>query len=377
MKRLKYLFKKYKYNRKRKTLAGFLILLCLFLTLGFATISTALNINGVTNIASSSWDIHFENINENQDSVEATTNPTISNDTTITFAATLDNPGDFYEFTVDIVNDGTYDAMIDSLTLTPTLTSTQQEYFSYEVKYSDGTSIQTKDALDAGTTENIKVRLEYKTNPDSSKYPEEDTDFTVEVTITYVQADSTANPVSHSRIVYTANRWNQNATGENNVFLNQPMPSYITEYQSASEALSAMETISGAYRPFYLKHRVTDNIVTESYIEFIVSPEIAQDNPGMTAGTFALRGGGATYNDQLGEYNYDSIYFETNKELIEQVFGYATNPSACSYSNETSILCSAYPGLSAHAYSNGRVIVGYDSYGCDIDNNASACNSFS
>ena len=198
MKGFKYFFRKFRYNRKRKSLAGVLVLLCLSLTLGFAYLTTELNINGVVNIASSRWDIHFENIEIGEDSVEATTEPTISNDTTITFAATLSNPGDFYEFTTDIVNDGTYDARIDSISLSPTLSSDEQEFSEYKIEYTEGGNVQIGDALDAGTSENIKVLLKYKTNQDSSKYPEEDTDFTVEVTITYVQG--VGNPISHTTL---------------------------------------------------------------------------------------------------------------------------------------------------------------------------------
>ena len=198
MKRLKYFMRKFRYNRKRSTLAGALVLLCLSLTLGFAYLTTELNIDGVVNVASSVWDIHFENIEISPDSVTATTDPTISNDTTITFATTLEKPGDFYEFTTDIVNDGTYDAKIDSIALSPTLTSEEQEFFEYKIEYTDGGTVQVDDALDAGTSENIRVLFKYKENYDSSKYPEEDTDFTVEVTITYVQG--TGNQVQHTSL---------------------------------------------------------------------------------------------------------------------------------------------------------------------------------
>ena len=198
MKRFKYFFRKFRYNRKRSTLAGVLVLLCLSLTLGFAYLTTELNINGIANISSSRWDIHFENIEIEEGSVEATTEPTISNDTTITFTATLSNPGDFYKFTTDIVNDGTYDAKIDSITLSPTLTSEEEEYFEYKIEYTEGGNIQVDDALDAGTSENITILFKYKTNADSSVYPEEDTNFTVEVTITYVQGKG--NEVNHTTL---------------------------------------------------------------------------------------------------------------------------------------------------------------------------------
>ena len=162
MKRLKYFMRKFRYNRKRSTLVYVLVLLCLFLTIGFSYLTTELNISGIANISSSRWDIHFENIEIAEGSVEATTEPTISNDTTISFTATLNNPGEYYEFTTDLVNDGTYDAKIDSITLSPTLTSEEQEFFEYKIEYTEGGNIQVDDALDAGTSENIKVLFKYK-----------------------------------------------------------------------------------------------------------------------------------------------------------------------------------------------------------------------
>ena len=192
-----------RYNRKRTFTFIFLFLMVLGITLGYAFLTTSLNVNGALEVSSSSWDIHFANIIEDQNGVEATTAPTVSNNTTITFAVDLEKATDFYSFTADIINDGTYDAKIDSITITPTLTTEQQNFFKYEVTYSDGTQIQTNDALDSGTSENIKVYLEYKENADTSLYPEEDEELEFSVTITYVQGKGTEvnhipDPVSFS-----------------------------------------------------------------------------------------------------------------------------------------------------------------------------------
>lgn len=47
-------------------------------------------------------------------------------------------PGEFYEFTVDVVNEGSIDAMIDSVVKTPELTSAQAKYIKYEISYENG-----------------------------------------------------------------------------------------------------------------------------------------------------------------------------------------------------------------------------------------------
>ncbi len=102
---------------------------------------------------------------------------------------------------------------------------------------------------------------------------------------------------------------------------------------------------------YYLKHTIVDDIVTESYIEFVVTPEMAQANPGMTAGTYTLRGAGATYNQSTSSYNNDSPYYNTNKQVLLSAFGssYCTDYSP-------NVYCSV-SGLYAEAYSNGFVRV--------------------
>jgi len=338
-----------RYNRKRTFTFIFLFLMVLGITLGYAFLTTSLNVNGALEVSSSSWDIHFANIIEDQNGVEATTAPTVSNNTTITFAVDLEKATDFYSFTADIINDGTYDAKIDSITITPTLTTEQQNYFKYEVTYSDGTQIQANDALDSGTSENIKVYLEYKENADTSLYPEEDEDFEFSVTITYVQGKG--NEVEHPQIVYTVNKYDDSVTTPqyNAVWLNQAFPASITQYQTPSEALAAIATASSKDLPFYLKHKIENGIVTESYVEFVVTPEMASANTGMVAGTYTLRGG-------IDESSLtDKPVFIQNAKTIYDAFGTncSTNPYTTTISS-SDFSCSV-SGLYAYAGAYGSV----------------------
>ena len=198
MKRVKFFLRKFKYNHKRTFLFGLFFLLFIGVSVGYAFLTTTLNITGAVNVASSKWDIHFENVEVQEGSVEATTPPTITDNTSISFSTILNNPGDFYEFTVDVVNDGTYDAKLDTITITPTLTNEQKEYFDYIVEYTEGGEIKVGDALDAGTSESIKVTYKYKKNDDDSKYPEEDTTFNLTVTMNYIQGKG--NEVHHTSL---------------------------------------------------------------------------------------------------------------------------------------------------------------------------------
>ena len=122
------------------------------LTLGYSLLSTTLQIEGVGKISKAVWNIHFDNIQPTTGSITPTQAPTISNDTNIIFGLKLTEPGEFYEFSADIVNEGTIDAKINSFSILPVLTEAQKKYFNYTVTYSDGTEIKVGDALNAGTT---------------------------------------------------------------------------------------------------------------------------------------------------------------------------------------------------------------------------------
>ena len=157
-----------KSNKKFTLLA---VALLFVISIGYAALSTTLSINGTANIASNSWDVHFANLQTTTGSVTPTTAPTISgtNTTTLTWAVSLAQPGDFYEFTVDAVNGGTINAKIAENGITKTdLTTEQDTYLNYTVTYSNGSAIAVGDTLpkagQTGSTKTMKVRVEYDSN---------------------------------------------------------------------------------------------------------------------------------------------------------------------------------------------------------------------
>ena len=139
------------------------------------------------------------------------------------YSVVLSEPGDYYEFTVDAVNNGTIDAMIaangivngvysDSTYETP---ATLPEAVRYTVTYADGSEIQDKHLLakkngSTPTTETYKVRIEYR-NDDEIDPDDLDNDndhtYDFKFSVNYVQADSTAIDKNASAIrrVYTQN----------------------------------------------------------------------------------------------------------------------------------------------------------------------------
>lgn len=164
-----------------------LVVSLLVVSVGFAVLSTSLNITGTTSINSSGWSVKFktDTISVTSGSVSATT-PTVTGDTTLAFSPTLATPGDFYEFTIDVKNEGTINAKITSITPI-SLTVAQQKYATCTVTYSDNTAIAQNDKLAAGASKKIKVRVEYKTDITSSDLPSENQTLNLTYGLTYGQ----------------------------------------------------------------------------------------------------------------------------------------------------------------------------------------------
>ena len=187
---------KVKVNKKIK-LISILLVLVMLISVGYALLSTTLTIDGTVNVAATSWKIYFTNVQPTTGSVTPTTAPTTEGTTTteITWEVDLEEPGDFYEFTVDAVNAGTIDAMINTATadiVTSSLTAKQSEYVSYSITYSDGAPVEQYDRLAANSTETLKIRVEFKEDVDPEDLPETDQEIIITYAADYVQADGNA-----------------------------------------------------------------------------------------------------------------------------------------------------------------------------------------
>ncbi len=183
-------------ENSKKTLyliLGLLLLSICSLTIVYAAMSAVLRISGNSEVSASNWDIHLANPSVKSGSVHNNL-PTISGNS-LSFNATLSLPGDYYEFNVDVVNEGTIDAMIDSVSITPELSTEQARYIKYEVSYQNGESISSKQTLKKGTTTPIKVRIEYRNDINASDLPSSETNLSLKVTLLYIQSDGTGSDI--------------------------------------------------------------------------------------------------------------------------------------------------------------------------------------
>ena len=195
-------------TRREKRTAFLLLLLILLVTItvGFATLSATLNINGTSTIQSSSWDVSIDNDPDaincptgevctiNPTNPETVTpddgnpvctdpaDPTTCTDpvgdviwidgNTVYFKHVLVQPGDVFTFTTDFKNKGSIDAKLTNVTMSD-LNATAQQFMTYTVTYADGTTPAANDVLNAGETVTFKVTVSYKSTVTTLPTPEQ------------------------------------------------------------------------------------------------------------------------------------------------------------------------------------------------------------
>ena len=271
---------------KRQTIIMIVILLILFLGLGYAYLSTDLNILGTSNVSKNTWNVYWDNIQVRSGSVtgeQVIQAPEIdSTKTVVNFRINLKKPGDYYEFTVDAKNDGSLDAMIDTII--------EVDYIPYYINfiftYEDGIEINRNHLLQANTSEKYKIRVEYSTDIEPDDLPDESETLNLDFGVTYIQADESATPIRRTLF-----------------------RSRVGDFNTQEDAIASHNC------PVFLKLIEVNNTIRKAYA-------------------------GIVYNNHtyLLEGDNDGSNYETNKALLLNTFGddYCT---ITSYNNFENIDC--------------------------------------
>ena len=246
-----------KRNKKKTGLIAIILILVILISIGYASISTNLTIGGNATITAQNWLIYFTNIQPTTGSVTPTTAPTTSgtSTTTLTWVVSLDTPGQFYEYTVDVKNDGSIDAMIGTLS-NSTLTTNQAKYLDYTVTYSDGATIEQYDKLEAGHTETLRVRVEFKADPE--ELPSSASAITLNYASNYVQADTT-----HAKARNTANVTPSGPTVHNLAQAGDIQVGDTVNYSPASGSITLTSDQTG-YKDWSTQAPISQTISTAS-----------------------------------------------------------------------------------------------------------------
>ena len=184
-----------KNRNKRRTLLGLFILL-ITVTIGYALLSATGFIRGTSRLADGvRWNIHWDD-----DSVDVTTGsvegnePVVSGDKldVVTFTADVELPGDFYEFTVDAINEGTINGKIKAISNVVyeedgETETTLPEYIHYTVTYDDDTEPAIGDVLVAGQSKKYKIRVEF--DEEATTVPSDTVTYVYKFNVNYEQTN--------------------------------------------------------------------------------------------------------------------------------------------------------------------------------------------
>lgn len=293
---------------RKQTFIFIIILLILSMGIGYAYLTTTLSIDGISDIDSASWDVHWANVQVKSGSVsesQVTQAATISaNGTTVSYHINLKNPGEYYEFTVDAVNAGSLNAMIESIHLTEDGNEISigdtPSYLIQTICYDeDDAEILPNQLLESGATEKYRFRLEYKTDLGEEDI-HDDISIDYSFSVNYVQADSNAVRV----------RYYGYTTSSTSCTIGSPPPEAISGhiFDNPEDASSDFEMF---YMDILLRHKIVNGIIKESEIGF-------------------YHGSGENYRLYYVKGGDGGTSFEANQAVLNSVFG-ADN---CSYDSK-------------------------------------------
>ena len=201
----------------KKTIYGIIFILICLVGIGYAALVSNIQIVGTAKMKANTFDVHFENITLTNGSVEinttagdsaATIEPT--NRTRIDYSVTLEEPGDFYEFTVKVVNAGSMDAMVNTVTSkmnNVVINNNLPNYLEYNVTYVDGIAIEPNHELNATQVETYKVRVAYRTDINPGDLPTTPSTLNFSFSANYVQKDS--NAITRPVLTFAEGSWSQ------------------------------------------------------------------------------------------------------------------------------------------------------------------------
>ena len=168
-----------------------IVAIILIMGVGFAFLTTNLSITGSSKLKGNTWNVYFANIIDGSSSSTSSTATITEENTTIEFNLDLRNPGEDFTFYVDVVNDGTLDAMLDTVEVTG-IAEELKKYLTIKTAYVDGIDLTKYDLLKAGESETLNISFVYGEEIDLKELPKTDIELGLSLNINYNQSDSNA-----------------------------------------------------------------------------------------------------------------------------------------------------------------------------------------
>ena len=167
-----------KKNSKKDILLILLLLFMIFIlsivTVTYTFNSKIIDIIGFTGVyRETSWKVDFDNISLDREGSIYVEEISASNTSIKDFDITFIRPGDAFTIRLDVVNNGTLDAKLETFKISNIVCTYNNgssaddycdKYISYSIKYKDGSSIKKDDVLEAGETKTVVFKMSYADN---------------------------------------------------------------------------------------------------------------------------------------------------------------------------------------------------------------------
>ena len=182
--------------RKENNVQNYVIVILtitlLVMSVGFAAFSQTLTVSSSTaTFKKAKWDVHFDTDSFTETTAITATSHTVTNNN-VSFAVTLNKPGDVYSFRISAKNYGTIDAKMTGITMSG-LTEAQAKYVSYTVTYAGEEYTQTTSGLNfplaAEGSHAVVVTVKYLLPENAADLPSEQ-DQTVNLSAAFEYEDS-------------------------------------------------------------------------------------------------------------------------------------------------------------------------------------------
>ena len=153
------------------------------------------------------------------------------------------------------------------------------------------------------------------------------------------------------------------------LYIGQALPNGVNGRATPEEAIEDWTSITGGNTyPFYLKNILNNNNeIDECYIEFLVTEQTAQANPGMVAGKYALKACNA------------GTSFTENMNILKIAFDYENHPTRCGGDQTSSFFCSLNGNSDYHFSISSTGFVSFRNelnYACESWSNYSYCKHY-
>ena len=156
-------------NSKRSQLFKIFIIALVFISLGYAALTTFVKIDSHVGLGTTIFAVHFDNISVLSNTATVTEDAHYVDDSTkkgITFDIYLAKVGYLYSFSTDIVNESTLPAKIQSIELT-NLNDSQKKLVQYKLYYTKNKKeVSIGDYIGPESSKNITFEILYKLSSD-------------------------------------------------------------------------------------------------------------------------------------------------------------------------------------------------------------------